>query len=207
MPTSTDPGSSRRVGAGPSGVDPSGVDPLAKPRAFRRRTTLVFAWFFVAAPLVGGGLIGVQERHHGLNGMASAVGAIALAVVAFIMGVRPRVVLRAEGLEVHNSIFWFDVPYVSVSELKPTKLGLVIRTYAGKLVPIAAYASGSGKRVLGHEDAADELIRAVQERTAYVDDTKWKEAPPPTRHVERGNLTALAVSVAAAATVIAMAAA
>jgi hypothetical protein len=199
MPSST--GSA----AQPLGSDPFGIDPLAPKQVFRRRSTVIFAWMFVAVPLVIGVLIGVREIHHGLVGVATIVGALPVAVTALIMGVWPHVALGSEELEVHNSVFWFGVPYVSVSELKPTRFGLVIRTYSGKLLPVTAYASGSGKRVLGHADAADELTRAVQERIAFADDSNWREAPPPARHIEKRNLIVLGATVAAAVVLIVLA--
>jgi hypothetical protein len=188
------------------GADSFGADPLAKPEVFRRRSTVIFASAFAILAMVLAVLIGIREIHHGLVGVATIVTALPVVVFALIMGVVPRVTLERDRLAVHNSIFWFDVPYSSVSELKPTRLGLVIRTYAGKVVPVAAYASGSGKRLFGHADAADELIRAVRERTAYVDDSAWREAPPPKRRLETRNVIVLVASLAIAVVMIVLAA-
>jgi hypothetical protein len=187
-------------------ADEFGVDPLARPRVFRRRSTVIFSLVFAVAAVVVGLLIGLREIDHGLVGAATIVGAIPLVVLALIMGVSPRVVLHKDHLEVHNSVFWFEAPYVSIAELKPTRLGLVVRTYSGKLIPVAAYASGSGKRMLGHADAADDLTRAVQERTAFVDDSSWRDAPPPRRHLEKLNVIALVGSLALAVVMIVLAA-
>jgi hypothetical protein len=180
-------------------ADSFGADPLAKPQVFRRRNTVIFASVFAVLAITVAVLIGIREIHDGL------VAALPVVVLALVMGVFPRVTLERDRLAVHNSIFWFDVPYSSVSELKRTRLGVVIRTYAGKLVPVAAYASGSGKRLLGHADAADELIRAVQERTAYIDDSAWRAAPPPKRRVETRNLIALVASLAITVVMIVLA--
>jgi hypothetical protein len=179
MPASTDYG---------AGFSP---DPLAPKRIFRRRTTLIFASVLAGLAVVIGLFAGVREINNGLVGVATIVTGLAFGLYSMIIGGWPHVALDHERMAVHNSVFWFDVPYVSVVELTPTRLGLVIRTHAGKVVPVTAYASGSGRKVLGHADAAEELVRAVKERTAFVDDTAWREAPSPVRHVEVRNLIAL----------------
>src|SRR5262249_23129574 len=115
------------------------TDPFARPQIFRRDSTMIFGWIFAAVFALIGLYVGIRQITHGLDGVATIFSTIFLIVVALIVGVWPHVVLKQDGLEVHNSIFWIDVPYISVSEIKPTRLGLVVRTYSGKLVAVAAY--------------------------------------------------------------------
>ncbi len=181
-------------------------NPLAPPRIFRRRTTVVFSLILAILPLVVGGVIATNEISHGaLDVAATVVTAITLSLFALVMGAWPHVVMDHERMAVHNSFFWFDIPYAGVSELSPTHLGVVVRTYAGKVVAVAAYASGSGRRIFAHQDAAAELKRAVEERTAFADDTAWKSAPRPRRHANVLNLAVLGVAVAASVALIVLA--
>ena len=183
------------------------VNPLAQPRVFRRRTTVVLSLIFAAAPLALAAVIVPNEISDGaLDVIATIWGALTLSLFALIMGVWPHVTMDGERMGVHNSFFWFDIPYVSVSQLSPTHMGVVVRTYAGKVIAVAAYASGSGRRIFGHKDAAEELKRAVEERTAYIDDTAWKTAPEPVRHANLRNIIGLSGAVVIAVLLIVFAA-
>jgi hypothetical protein len=178
-------------------------NPLAAPRVFRRRTTLITSVIFAVVPLIIAGFILPREVSHGaLDIVATIWGALTLSLFALVMGVWPHVTLGPERMQVHNSFFWFDVPYVSVSQMSPTHMGVVVRTHAGKVIAVAAYASGSGRRIFSHKDAAEELKRAVEERTAYVDDTAWKTAPAPERHANWLNIIGLSGAVVIAVLLI-----
>ena len=192
---------------GSTEYDDGSLNPLAQPRVFRRRTTVVLSWIFAVFPLIVAALIVPREVSDGGLAIAATIwGAATLSLFALVMGVWPRVIMDAERMQVHNSFFWFDIPYVSISQLTPTHMGVVVRTYAGKVIAVAAYASGSGRRVFAHKDAAEELSRAVEERTAYIDDTAWKSAPAPERHANWRNIIGMSAAALIAILLILLAA-
>jgi hypothetical protein len=191
---------------GSTGYPDGYANPLAAPRVFRRRTTIVFSLIFAAVPLIIAGFVVPGEVKHGaLDVMATIWGALTLSLFALVMGAWPHVTMDAERVQVHNSFFWFDIPYVSISQISPTHMGVVVRTYAGKVIAVAAYASGSGKRIFAHKDAAEELKRAVEERTLLIDDSAWKTAPAPVRHANVRNIAALSTAVVIAVVLIVLA--
>jgi len=191
---------------GPTDYDDGYVNPLAAPRVFRRRTTIIFSLTFAVIPLIiAGFLIPGESTHGALDVIATIWGALTLSLFALLMGYWPHVAMDAERVTVHNSFFYFDIPYVSISQVSPTHMGVVIRCYSGKVIAVAAYASGSGRRIFSHNDVAEELKRAIEERSLHIDDTAWKTAPAPVRHPNWRNIIALSAATVIAVVLIVLA--
>jgi hypothetical protein len=130
---------------------------------FRRRSTVVAGWT-IAVLLVGlSTLLTVDEWSHGFfAAIAGPVTGITLAIFALLLSVWPHIIVRDAYLEPHNSFLWYEVPYPTISEIGPIRMGLVLRTQGRKMIPLTGYASGTGGRLFGHRGAADAVINAVE---------------------------------------------
>jgi len=162
----------------------------SEPRVFRRKSTVVTGYIFVAIITVIVIILTVPVVGHGIwpTLAAPAVGAT-LVLITYAMSVKPSVVVRDQGVDVHNSFASFDVPYGAVEEVRQTRMGLVLHTKAGRNIALTGYANGMGGRVVGHKQAAEALIEAVETgqrlagRAAKEEAAKKGAAKPGTRSV------------------------
>lgn len=134
-----------------------------EPRVFRRKSTVVTGYVFVGIIVAIVVILTVPVIGHGIWPAlaAPAVGAT-LVLITYVMSVKPSVVIRDRGVDVHNSFASFDVPFGAIDEVRQTRMGLVLRTKAGRNIALTGYANGMGGRVVGHKEAADTLIEAVE---------------------------------------------
>ena len=134
-----------------------------EPRVFRRKSTVVTGYAFAVVIAVIAVVLTIPVIGHGIwPVLAAPVVAATLVLITYLMSVKPNVVVRDRGVDVHNSFASFDVPYGAIDEVRQTRMGLVLRTRAGRNIALTGYANGVGGRVVGHKAAADALIEAVE---------------------------------------------
>jgi len=169
-------------------------------QVFRRRTTVVSACVLMAVVVVVAVLLTPGEYGHGFFPFISALaGALPLVIFALIAGVWPHVRVASSGVTVHNSFVAYDVPYAAIDEIRQSRMGLVIYTTDDKTVAVTAFSSGAAGERLGHPEQATLVVNAIDNAKEFAEpDTSAKI----TRHLERANLTAAALSIATAVAVI-----
>jgi hypothetical protein len=133
------------------------------PRVFRRRSTVVTGYTLAGMILVIAIILTVPVIGHGFWAvLAAPVAGLTLILITYAMSVKPNVVVGDQQVEVNNSFASFDVPFDAVDEVRQTRMGLVLRTKAGRNIALSGYANGMGGRVVGHKEAADAVIQAVE---------------------------------------------
>jgi hypothetical protein len=167
----------------------------------RRRSTVV-AWFVIAGVLaaVGIGLTPGEVGHCLLPTLAPLATTLPLAVLAVIVGAWPYVLVDDDALRIHNGFTWFEVPYSAIDTVRETRLGLLVRTHAGKQIPITAYASGAFRRLLGHQELAEALINKIDGHTYSIPEST--PADPVIRHFDTRNILIALATIAVGAAVI-----
>jgi hypothetical protein len=135
----------------------------SEPRVYRRKSTVVTGYVFAGIIAVIAIILTVPVIGHGIwPALAAPVVGATLVLITYVMSVKPSVVVRDQGVEVHNSFASFDVSYGAIDEVRQTRMGLVLHTKAGRNIALTGYANGMGGRVVGHKEAADALIEAVE---------------------------------------------
>jgi hypothetical protein len=169
-------------------------------QVFRRRTTVVSAYILIGVVVGVAALLTPGEFGHGIFPFLSPLAAaLPLVMFALIAGVWPHVVVAEEGVAVHNSFVAYDVPFSVIDEVRHPRIGLTINTTDEKSVPVTAFTSGAGSKTLGHTEAADVLVHAIDNAKEFV---KSDPAAKTTRRVEARNVVAAVVSLAVAVGVI-----
>jgi hypothetical protein len=164
---------------------------------YRRRSTIIAGFTFAGLLTALGIVLTVGEAGHGFLPLVAPVCAtLALALLVLMVMVWPHVVVREERLDVHNTFMSYEVPYPAIEELRQTRMGLLVRTIAGKSIPATAYATGSAGRMLHHKDHADVVIRTVQTKMEFRRAGPNDDLP---RVVRRVNVVNLLVALAAVA--------
>lgn len=178
-------------------------DTLSQRRVLRRRSTVISSFILAGLLIVVAGFLTPDEFGHGFfSVLAAFAGVLPLIVLALTVGAWPHVIIDADRMEVHNTFFWYAIPYPSINDIRQIRMGLIIKSHGGRTIPVTAYASGSAGRMLGHHDAAGLVIRAVEEKTEFFKSKPGDRTPAPVRHVERRNLVVVLVSVVIAIGVI-----
>jgi hypothetical protein len=169
-------------------------DPTA-PRTFRRRSTVVTGFVISGVLLVLTVGLFPQNLGHGIwSVLAEPVVGLTLILIILLLNVWPHVIVKDPYVAVHNSLTWFEVPYDSIREMRTIRMGLIIRTHAGKTVPLTGYGTGSGKRMFDHKGSAALVTSAIREKMdALPDDDSDARA---VRHWETRNVIALATMLA-----------
>ncbi len=169
-------------------------------QVFRRRTTVISAYVLIGIVVGAAILLTPGEFGHGVFPFLSpAASALPLVMFALIAGVWPHVVVADKSVGVHNSFVAYDVPYAAIDEVRQHRIGLTINTTDDKSLPVTAFTSGAGSKRLGHIEAADVLVHAIDNAKEFV---KPDPEAKPTRHVEVRNVIAAVVSVLIAVGVI-----
>ena len=169
-------------------------------QVFRRRTTVISAYILTGIVVGAAVLLTPGEYGHGIFPLLSpAASALPLVMFALIAGVWPHVVVGDKSVGVHNSFVAYDVPYPIIEEVRQHRIGLTIHTSDEKSVPVTAFTSGAASKRLGHMEAADVLVHAIDNAKEFV---KPDPEAKTTRHLEVRNVIAAIVSLAIAVGVI-----
>jgi hypothetical protein len=134
------------------------------PRTVHRRTAAVVFSSVVAAGLLGIAVF-VTVRYGGVDALVAWVVTAALAALAVVSGVLPKLVTTPSQVEVHNMFTEFDIPYPAVAEAVLGRRGLAIRTVGGRFIPVVGFGpSWLAEQVTGNaaaRRAASEINRHV----------------------------------------------
>jgi hypothetical protein len=185
--------------------NPTTQDPPA-PRVYRRRSTVITG--FVISAVLLALIVGLfpAEFGHGISAiLAEPVVGLTLIVMVLLLNVWPHVIVKDSHVEVHNSMTWFEVPYQSIRAIRNNRMGLMIRTHRNKAIPLTGYGTGSGKRMFGHKQKADEIISEVKAKMEFLPEDADDDATP-VRHWETRNVIALLTMIVASVVIIVLAA-
>jgi hypothetical protein len=172
-------------------------------RPLRRRSTIVAGFIFASIFIAAGiGLTPGEVGHGFLSTIAPLCTAVPLALLVLVFLVWPHVVIRDEQVEVHNSFVTYDVPYRAVDDLRQNRMGLVVKTIAGKTIPVTAYTSGSAGRMMNHKEQADEVIRQVRNKMEFKRAGENEDLPPVRRRVNVLTVVLVLASLAAGVLVV-----
>jgi hypothetical protein len=174
-------------------------DARGERQLYRRRSTIIAGFIFAGLLTALGIVLAVGEAGHGfLPVVAPLCATLALALLVLMVMVWPHIVARDERLSVCNTFVSYEVPYAAIDELRQTRMGLLVRTIAGKSIPVTAYATGSAGRMLHHKEHADVVIRTVQNKMEFRRAGPNDDLPPVVRRVDVRNLLIALVAVAIA---------
>jgi hypothetical protein len=98
-----------------------------KPRVFRTMPAFVFGWIWMA--FAAANMVDLIVRGRDL---AAAIAAAALLLgsgVAYVVGLRPRVVAAADGIRVHNPLYDIRVPWPAIDKIETTD---ALEIYSGE---------------------------------------------------------------------------
>jgi hypothetical protein len=185
-----------------SNSDTSDTQGSTAPHVYRRRSTVVTGFAISAVLFVL--MVGLfsAEFHHGIfSVLTEPVVGLTLILFVLLLNVWPHVIIRDRYVEVHNSLTWFEVPYQSIREIRNNRMGLLIRTHRNKSIPLTGYSTGSGKRMFGHQQQADEIINAIKAKMEFLPKDADEDAQP-VRHWERRNVIALSAMVVLSVVVV-----
>ncbi len=172
-------------------------------RLLRRRSTIIAGFVFAGIVIAAGVTLTVGEIGHGfLPAIAPLCTALPLALLIVVFLVWPHLVIRDQHLEVHNSFVSYDVPYKAIDDLRQNRMGLIVRTMAGKSIPVTAYTSGSAGRMMNHKEQADEAIRLVQNKMEFKRAAPNEDLPPVRRSLNVRTVFLVLGSLAAGLLVI-----
>jgi hypothetical protein len=184
---------------------PNAATETGEPQVFRRRSTVIAGVIIAVLLVVLSTLLTVDEWSHGFfAAIAGPVAGLTLALFALLLSVWPHVIVRDAYLEPHNSFFWYEVPYPTIAEIGPIRMGLVVRTHGRKLIPLTGYASGAAGRLFRHRSAADAVINAVEAKMARRKRPGDEDAQI-VRHTDVRNVSAMLGAVVVTAIVIVLA--
>lgn len=177
--------------------------PVTERQVFRRRSTVISSLVLSGLLVVVAAVLTPSEIGHGFfPAIVAFIGILPLVVLALAVGAWPHVIVDEDHVEVHNTFIWYDIPYAAIGEIKQIRMGLILRTHAGKVIPMTAYASGSAGRLLGHGDVANVVIHAVQNKMEFLKAEPEHENTRAARHVETRNIIAVLASIALATAVV-----
>jgi len=164
------------------------------PRVFRRQSSVIGGFVIGGIVVIIGIALTPGEVSHGLLAALAPLGVtVPLALILLAFMASPRIVVRDDHLEVHNSFITYEIPYPAIDELRQTRMGLLVRTVGGKSIPVTAYATGAGAKVMKHSEQADEVIRAAQNNMEFAHTDE--DLPPVLRRPNTRNLVAILLSV------------
>lgn len=169
-------------------------------QVFRRRTTVVSAYILVGVVAVVATLLAVGEYGHGFFPFISPfAAALPLVTFALIAGAWPHLVLADKAVSVHNSFVAYDVPLATIEEVRHGRIGLMIHTTDDKTVPVTAFTSGAAGAKLGHPEAADVVVHAIDNAREFI---KPDQTATTTRRYEWRTIALAIASVAIAVGVV-----
>jgi hypothetical protein len=151
----------------------------------RRRRSAVITGFILAAIVVGVGIaITPSEWGHGVIPLITPLVVTgAVAATLLVLGVYPHLILADDKLLVRNSLVRYEVPYARIAELRFTRLGMIIRSDAGKVIPATAYTGGSGIRLKANTVIGNYMMREIDHKVDAAKESKAKDVPPITRSI------------------------
>jgi Bacterial PH domain len=176
---------------------------VADRRVFRRTGTVLFSAVTALIVLALGVWFAVQAG--GLRGLAVAAVTLVIVSMSVLSGIMPKVVAGPAHVEVHNMFTRTVIPYEAVREMVDGRRGVVVRTEAGRSVPVIAFLHSTTARLLNGDAAAHLAIAAVNERVAAHPHPPGG-LPPVERQVSRPAAATFAVLVALAVVAVALAA-
>jgi hypothetical protein len=149
----------------------------------RRRRTAVISNFIIAAIVVGIGIAMTPgEWGHGFFPFITPLAAtVAVAMTLLVLGAYPHLILADDRLLVRNSLFRYDVPYARIAEMRFTRLGMIIKSDTGKVIPATAYTGGSGVRLKANTEIGNFMMREIDHRVDEAVELKKTDDRPVTR--------------------------
>ncbi len=131
-----------------------------QPLVFRSTVARVVAWIFVAFAALN--LIDVVIRGRGQSGRVAFAVLVAIALIAYVLGLRPGVVADSQQVQLRNPLRDVSVPWNAVTAIDSTD---VLRIHAGPAV-FRSWAIAAGnrarRRALGRQSAPQAAARPAR---------------------------------------------
>jgi Bacterial PH domain len=123
-----------------------------QPLVFRSTVARVVAWIFVAFAALN--LVDVIIRGRGQSGRVAFAVLVAIALIAYVLGLRPGVVANSQQVQLRNPLRDVSVPWNAVTAIDSTD---ALRIHSGPAV-FRSWAIAAGnrarRRALGRQSAA-----------------------------------------------------
>jgi len=168
---------------------------------FRRTGTVLFSAVMTLAVLGLGLRFATQAG--GVEALAITAVTLVIASMSVLSGIVPKVVAGPSHVEVHNMFTRTVIPYEAVREMVDARRGVVVRTKAGRSVPVIAFLHSTTAGLLNGNAAAHLAIAAVNERVASHPHPPGA-VPPIERHVSVPAAAAFATVVGLAVVAVSL---
>ncbi len=148
----------------------SGVRDPHAPQLFRRGTTLTWSSIVTVFFLAVATAVGVSYKSHGVFSVLAPYAVVLPIVIFAIIGMAwPHVIVRDADMTVCNSFASFRIPYQLIKDVRQVRIGMLVEPHHGKIVPVTAYASGSGAgKMFSHNKSASRLMDAIEDKLTFA---------------------------------------
>ena len=151
-----------------------------QPLVFRSTVARVVAWIFIAFAAVN--LVDVIMRGRGPSGRIAFAVLVALALIAFVLGLRPAVIADSREVRLRNLLRDVSVPWKAVTAIDTTD---ALRVHAGPAV-FRSWSIAPGNRARRRAlalktDAAQGSAALIQRRQGLADEPTRISSPISSR--------------------------
>jgi hypothetical protein len=129
---------------------------------YRSGETLAVGWALIGVALVA--VFAISQS--GFSGEALLV-AILVALVAWLVAIRPAIIVHEHALVIQNVIRKHEIPWSTITQISSTLL-VTVRTEDGRKISAWAISSSVKSRALGRTSKGDEIALELERyRMAY----------------------------------------